>query len=168
MPGPHELGSGELAQNVQAVVSKSLIEQNAAHAASALVSLLSTGHTESPVRPASPEDRLLVVQLVLANATPSYLEHLTTDIRGREIIAAWLEDAIPPRKADVADTSGMYQSVLVPLLQLLDRMPIQLEHLKDHTGLGKLITGIQKRVNDMAARHIADGIKEKWSASKLL
>lgn len=157
-------GDTELAKNVTSVVSKSFIEQNSAHAAGALLALLYTGVPESPVRQAAPNERAHVVQLVLANATQSYLESLTADVRGREIVATWLEDAIPPRKADVADKSGLYKDVLVPLLVLLDRMPIQLGHLKDHTGLGKLITGVQKRVTDPNARRIADSIKEKWSA----
>lgn len=157
-------GDTELGKNVNSVVSKPFIEQNSVHAAGALLALLYTGVPESPVRPAAPNERVHVVQLLLANATQSYLESLTADVRGREIVAAWLEDAIPPRKADVADTSGLYKDVLVPLLVLLDRMPIQLAHLKDHTGLGKLITGVQKRVNDPNARRIADSIKDKWSA----
>lgn len=96
--------------------------------------------------------------------TPAYLASFTNIVHGREILATWLLEATPPRRTDVQDTSEMYTNVVGPLLELLLRLPIELEHLKDHVGLGKLITGAQKRLRNDRARKLADAVKDKWSA----
>ncbi|SHO75817.1 Uncharacterized protein MSYG_0150 [Malassezia sympodialis ATCC 42132] len=155
----------DLAQTVPRLIASNIIEQNPAQAAGALVTLLTEGPQEAAqVRPATPGERLQVVQLMMEKGVPAYLRHFTDDIRGRQVLAAWLSDATPPRRPDVQDVSEQYASVVVPLLQLLLRLPIELDHLKDHVGLGKLITGAQKRLRSEQARQLADAVKDKWSA----
>jgi len=155
----------DLAHTVPKLIASNIIEQNPAQAAGALVTLLTEGPQDAAqVRPATAEERLQVVQLMLEKGAPAYLQHFTDDIRGRQVLAAWLSDATPPRRPDVQDVSEQYASVVVPLLHLLLRLPIELDHLKDHVGLGKLITGAQKRLRSEQARQLADAVKDKWSA----
>ncbi|WFD17898.1 hypothetical protein MCAP1_000107 [Malassezia caprae] len=155
----------DLAHTVPKLIASNIIEQNPAQAAGALVTLLTEGPQDAAqVRPATAGERLQVVQLMLEKGAPAYLRYFTDDIRGRQVLAAWLSDATPPRRPDVQDVSEQYASVVVPLLQLLLRLPIELDHLKDHVGLGKLITGAQKRLRSEQARQLADAVKDKWSA----
>lgn len=154
-----------IARSLPAVLSRSLVEHNPSQAASALITLLSTNVGGSlSLHPTTPEERVSVVQRMCEVGTPGYLKAFSSDIRGREILAAWLSDATPPRKADIPDDSETWKEVLCPLLELLLRLPIELDHLKDHVGLGKLITGAQKRARSERARKLADDVKEKWSA----
>ncbi|WFD25702.1 hypothetical protein MNAN1_000668 [Malassezia nana] len=158
-------GQYELGQVVPKLIASSVIEQNPVQAAGALVTLLTEGPpSAAQVRPATAEERLQVVQLMMEKGVPAYLRHFTDDIRGRQVLAAWLSDATPPRRPDVQDVSEQYASVVVPLLQLLLRLPIELDHLRDHVGLGKLITGAQKRLRSEQGRQLADAVKDKWSA----
>lgn len=154
-----------IARNTPVVLSRSLVAQNAAQAAGALITLLSTTEGDNfSLHPTTPAERLQVIEGMRAVGTPAYFHAFTHDVRGREILASWLSDATPPRKPDVKDDSEVWSAVLYPLLQLLHQLPITLEHLKDHVGLGKLITGVQKRSRNEAARKLADTIKDKWSA----
>lgn len=153
-----------IARNAPLIISRSLIEQNPAQAAGVLITLLSSSVSgELQLHPTTAEERRAVVLLMREVGTPVYLKSFSGDIRGREILATWLSDATPPRKADVADESEKWKDVLCPLLELLLQLPIELDHLKDHVGLGKLITGVQKRARNEKARALADAVKEKWS-----
>ncbi|WFD02937.1 hypothetical protein MOBT1_001626 [Malassezia obtusa] len=154
-----------IARSAPVVLSRNLVEQNPSQAAGALITLLSSNAPGSlTLHPTTPEERVLIVHLMRDVGTPDYLKAFSHDIRGREILAAWLSDATPPRKADVADESEKWKEVLCPLLELLLQLPISLDHLKDHVGLGKLITGAQKRARSEQARKLADAVKDKWSA----
>ncbi|WFD05314.1 hypothetical protein MVES1_000644 [Malassezia vespertilionis] len=155
-----------ITRSASLLISKSLIEQSPMQAAGALITLLSNSSPVDPLvlHPTTPDERLTVVQLMRRFGTPAYFTSFAQDIRGRAILAAWLSDATPPRKAEVEDQSERFKDVLVPVLELLQVLPIQLEHLKDHIGLGKLITGTQKRARSEQARSLADAIKDKWSA----
>lgn len=154
-----------IAHSIPQLINQPLIEQNPAQSAGALITLLSDGTGDAfQIRPTGPTERLDVIQRMLQFGTLTYYKHFTDDIRGREILAAWLSDATPPRRADAEDVSDRYRDVLPPLLELLLRLPIQLVHLKDHVGLGKLITGAQKRARSEQARRLADSVKDKWSA----
>ncbi|WFD21974.1 hypothetical protein MEQU1_000636 [Malassezia equina] len=155
----------DLAQTVPKLIASNIIEQNPAQAAGALITLLTEGPQDAAqVRPTTAQERLQVLQRMMDMGAPAYLRHFTNDIRGRQVLAAWLSDATPPRRPDVQDVSEQYASVVVPLLQLLLRLPIELDHLKDHVGLGKLITGAQKRLRSEQGRQLADAVKDKWSA----
>lgn len=154
-----------IARAAPLILSKNVVEQNPSQAAGALITLLSTNASGSlHLYPTTPEERVLIVRLLREVGTPAYLKAFSHDIRGREILAAWLSDATPPRKADVVDESEKWKDVLCPLLELLLELPISLEHLKDHVGLGKLITGAQKRAQSEQARKLADAVKDRWSA----
>lgn len=155
----------DISRAIPVLVTSSLIEQNPAQAAGALITLLTEGPPDkATLRPTTPEDRFQITRGMLDYGTSSYLKYFVNDLRGREILAQWLSDATPPRKADMEDVSERYAALVGPLLDLLLRLPIQLEHLKDHVGLGKLITGAQKRLRSEAARKKADAVKDKWSA----
>lgn len=154
-----------IARAAPLILSKNVAEQNPSQAAGALITLLSTNASGSlHLYPTTPEERVLIVRLLREVGTPAYLKAFSHDIRGREILATWLSDATPPRKADVVDESEKWKDVLCPLLELLLELPISLEHLKDHVGLGKLITGAQKRARSEQARKLADAVKDRWSA----
>ena len=155
----------DISATVPHLITANLIEKSPKEAASALVTLLSdNSHPTFVLRPTSPHDRLSVIQRMIQFGTPAYLASFTNLVHGREILATWLLEATPPRRADVQDTSEMYTNVVEPLLELLLRLPIELDHLKDHVGLGKLITGAQKRLRNEHARKLADAVKDKWSA----
>lgn len=155
----------DISATVPNLITTNLIEKSPKEAASALVTLLTDNSQATFVlRPTSPHDRLNVIQRMIQYGTPAYLASFTNLVHGREILATWLLEATPPRRTDVQDTSEMYTNVVGPLLELLLRLPIELDHLKDHVGLGKLITGAQKRLRNERARKLADAIKEKWSA----
>ena len=155
----------DISATVPHLITANLIEKSPKEAASALVTLLSdNSHPTFVLRPTSPHDRLSVIQRMIQFGTPAYLASFTNLVHGREILATWLLEATPPRRADVQDTSEMYTNVVEPLLELLLRLPIELDHLKDHVALGKLITGAQKRLRNEHARKLADAVKDKWSA----
>ncbi|WFD29180.1 hypothetical protein MSPP1_000185 [Malassezia sp. CBS 17886] len=155
----------DLIRNVSLIVSKNIIDHDPARAATALITLLTTSSAEgTAVQPTGLSERLHIVRLMHQLGTAPYLKHFVEDIRGRTILAQWLSEATPPRKADAADQSEQWKEATIPLLELLRRLPIELDHLRDHVGLGKLITGVQKRIRSDEARAIADEIKEKWSA----
>lgn len=159
----------DISTTVPNLITPNLIEKSPKEAAGALVTLLSDNRgSNAPdgftIRATTPQDRLQIVQRMMQHGSPAYLSAFTNHTRGREILATWLSDATPPRKSDMEDISDMYATVVEPLLALLLRLPIELEHLKDHVGLGKLITGAQKRLRSEHARKLADEVKEKWSA----
>lgn len=155
----------DISATIPNLITPNLIEKSPSQAAGALVTLLTeNAQSTLTLRPTSPNDRLDVVQRMMQYGTPAYLAAFTSLVHGREILATWLSDATPPRKADAQDTSELYVNVVGPLLELLLRLPIELDHLKDHVGLGKLITGAQKRLRNEQARKLADTVKEKWSA----
>ncbi|WFD42765.1 hypothetical protein MPSI1_001415 [Malassezia psittaci] len=155
----------DIARSARTILSRPLVEQKPAQAAGALITLLSSSSSTSlTLHPTTPEERLLILQLLRDIATTQYLRAFSHDIRGREILACWLSDATPPRKNDVVDESEKWKETLCPLLHLLRMLPITLEHLKDHVGLGKLITGVQKRAKSEQARQLADEVKSQWSA----
>ena len=156
--------SAELSKSVTTILSESLIARDPTQAARALITLLSGVSGKDATRRTTPAERRLVVERMLQFGTSDFLAAFTPDLRAREILADWLSDATPPRKTDVEDQSEYWKEVLVPLLKLLQRLPIELDHLKDHVGLGKLITGVQKRARNEQAVRLADAIKDQWSA----
>lgn len=84
---------------------------------------------------------------------------------GRHILSTWLRQTVPPKKVSegVADLSRRYKNTLLPLLHILDYVPIKKAYLTDDAGLGKAITGVSLRAVDLSARKRAEILKAKWT-----
>ncbi len=84
---------------------------------------------------------------------------------GRHILSTWLRQTVPPKKVTegAPDLSRRYRDTLLPLLAILDYVPMRKAYLTDEAGLGKAITGVSLRAVDPGARKLAESLKIKWT-----
>ncbi len=84
---------------------------------------------------------------------------------GRHILSTWLRQTVPPKKVTegAPDLSRRYRDTLLPLLAILDYVPMRKAYLTDEAGLGKSITGVSLRAVDPGARKLAESLKIKWT-----
>lgn len=109
-----------------------------------------------------PEGRLEVLSAIRPNANKDFYNAWAAESKGLGLLESWLKGSVHAHeraKAKVADEQDAEfrerDAVLLSLLQMLEKMPITLDNLKNHT-FAKQVLRINKEVN---AQRFSDNVK---------
>ncbi|GJE84818.1 hypothetical protein PsYK624_008940 [Phanerochaete sordida] len=100
--------------------------------------------------------RLDILVKIRDNAPNHYFRAWAENNLAMLITKRWLTDSVAEGKTESAKTT-------MPLLHILDRLPMSIECLKD-SGIGKEVKRVSKSSSNSAIRDMASNIASKWRA----
>lgn len=152
----------KLADSLRPIFQRQYLVENPTHAARTLIALISQQSSSSALngpfrtREMSCESRKHIIAEIRDTESRSFWGALLEEMQGRTLLATWLRDTI--------DDPARWASTRMPLLRLLDRLPVLKHHIMDdatNNCLGRAVGVIVKKGQEKS-RNLASEIKEKW------